>query len=81
MTTTIIGSVPFWDSYYGESTPQNWSTDGTYLYDSNGVAVAPINSLPAQSASGAAAVASSLPSWLIPGAIAAIVLLMLTSRR
>jgi len=43
---TTIGSVPFWDQYYGYSTPQVWATDGTYIYDSSGTAVAFANSAP-----------------------------------
>ena len=78
MTITVIGSVPFWDSYYGEPSPQNWMTDGTYLYDNAGTAVAPINSATIASAGTSP---SNVPAWLIPGVIGLIVVIMLIGRR
>jgi len=56
---TDIGSVPYWDTYYGYSTPQDWSTDGVSLFDSAGNAVASIGD-----ASGVATTASSSDSTL-----------------
>ena len=76
---TTIGSVPFWDQYYGYSTPQVWATDGTYIYDSSGTAVAFANSAPSgpgipvtgsgstatSTTTPAAGAASGMSVWLI----------------
>ena len=65
MATTDIGSVPFWDSYYGETSPQDWTTDGTYLFDDSGTAVAALSDASATAVSSGDTSTMSIISSLV----------------
>lgn len=65
MTVTVIGSVPYWDQYFNEQTPQSYWTDGTYLYDDVGINLGPIDGATAAVAGSTDTSSQSVVSQLV----------------